>query len=67
MKKLTQLVTDTRSFLTEVKIELQKCTWPTRAELIESTVVVIISLLIIGIFVGLSDTVAVTLLGLLIR
>ena len=67
MKKLAQIVSGTRGFLTEVKVELQKCTWPTRAELMESTLVVIISLLIMGVYVGLSDTVAVTLLGLLIR
>ncbi len=35
--------------------ELRKCTWPTRSELIESTVVVIASVLIVAVFVAFMD------------
>ena len=62
MKKIVELFNTLKTFLGEVKIELKKCTWPTRQELIGSTMVVVISVLIIGVFVGLSDTVLMFLL-----
>jgi len=55
MKKIVELLNTLKTFLVEVKIELKKCTWPTRQELIGSTMVVVISVLILGVFVGLSD------------
>jgi preprotein translocase subunit SecE len=55
MKKIVELLNTLKTFLGEVKIELKKCTWPTRQELIGSTMVVVISVLILGVFVGLSD------------
>jgi preprotein translocase subunit SecE len=45
----------TRIFLGEMVGELQKATWPTKGELRDSTVVVIIAALILGIFVAISD------------
>ncbi len=39
-------------FLKEVRVEMGKITWPTREELRESTVVVIISALILTAFIG---------------
>ncbi|EQB64032.1 MAG: hypothetical protein RBG1_1C00001G1611 [candidate division Zixibacteria bacterium RBG-1] len=42
-------------FLKEVRLELTKVTWPTKDELIGSTVVVIILSLILSAFVGLVD------------
>ena len=44
-----------REFLTEVTVELKKSSWPTRKELVDSTVVVIITLLILGAFVATAD------------
>ena len=38
--------------------ELKKCTWPSRAELTESTIVVVISLVILSGFVFTCDWVA---------
>jgi len=35
--------------------ELRKCTWPTRSELTESTIVVIASVLIVAVFVAVMD------------
>ncbi len=46
-----------RQFLIDVKKELEKCTWPTRQELRESTVVVAVSVLVLGVFVAFSDVV----------
>ncbi|NKB25151.1 MAG: preprotein translocase subunit SecE [Kiritimatiellae bacterium] len=52
-----------RTFLEEVQIELKKCAWPTRQELHESTIVVIISMVMLGVFVGASDTLFMWLLA----
>ncbi len=45
----------TRIFVGEMIGELQKATWPTRSELRDSTVVVIIAAAILGIFTSISD------------
>ena len=42
-------------FLSETRTELKKVTWPTRDELRESTVVVIVSTFIVTVFVGVVD------------
>ena len=67
MKKIVELVDALRTFLGEVKTELKKCTWPTRQELLGSTIVVVISVVILGAFVGLSDTVLMGLLRAVLR
>ena len=45
----------TRIFFGEMVGELQKATWPTKAELRDSTVVVIVASLILGVFTAISD------------
>jgi len=55
MNKIADTVTGTRNFLEEVRAELKKCAWPTRPELIDSTIVVIISLVILGFYVTVAD------------
>lgn len=62
MKKIVELIGALKTFLGEVKAELKKCTWPTRQELLGSTMVVVVSVLILSVFVGLSDT---TLMGIM--
>ena len=42
-------------FLKEARAELGKVTWPTRQELYESTILVIVSVILITIFIGLVD------------
>jgi preprotein translocase subunit SecE len=42
-------------FLSETRTELKKVTWPTREELRESTIVVIVSTFIVTVFVGVVD------------
>lgn len=42
-------------FLREVKMELQKVTWPSRKQTIGSTAVVIILVIIISVFLGVVD------------
>ncbi len=56
-----------KTFVHEVKVELVKCSWPTREELMESTIVVIVSVIILGFFVGISDTVLMHMLKLIVR
>ena len=67
MGKLRDFVVGFRSFVDEVQVELKKCSWPTRQELMESTVVVIIASLMLGAFVGISDFGLVRFLGAIIR
>ncbi|MDP8263194.1 MAG: preprotein translocase subunit SecE [Candidatus Ancaeobacter aquaticus] len=43
------------TFLTEVVDELKKVSWTTRKELIDSTVIVIVSLLILATYIGVVD------------
>ena len=45
----------TKDFLTGVRAELRKVTWTTRKELIASTVVVVIAVVIIALFLGVID------------
>ena len=42
-------------FVTEVKLELKKVSWPTRQELINATIMVIVSVAILAIFIGFCD------------
>ena len=44
-----------RIFFTEMVGELQKATWPTRSELRDSTIVVIVAAVILGVFTSISD------------
>ncbi len=67
MKKIIELYGALKTFLGEVKTELKKCTWPTRRELLGSTAVVVVSVVILGVFVGLSDTVLMSVLRAVLR
>lgn len=44
-----------RQFLAEARIELKKVTWPTRKELLSTTAVVILLVLLISFFLGVVD------------
>jgi len=67
MNKLSQGAENLKNFVNEVKVELVKCSWPTRKELFGQSVVVIISVIILGAFVGLCDLVNMGLLQFIIR
>jgi len=51
----------------EVWTELKKSSWPTRRELADSTVVVIVTILVLGVFVALADLVFLRIVALLTR
>jgi len=44
-----------RQFLADAKVELKKVTWPNRKELLSTTAVVIILVLLIAFFLGIVD------------
>ncbi len=66
----------TRNFLSEIKVELQKASWPwdpkekgmkKYKELIDSTVIVIIAMLLLSGYVALWDFIMVTVVGAITR
>jgi preprotein translocase subunit SecE len=57
----------TRIFLGEMVGELQKATWPTRTELRDSTVVVILAAAILGVFTCISDFALINFVDLFTR
>lgn len=56
-------VTRFAKFVGETREELRKCTWPNREELGGSTIVVFVTITILGIFTFVADA----LLGLFVR
>jgi preprotein translocase subunit SecE len=44
-----------RIYSSELIAELQKASWPTREELKDSTIVVIVACLLLGVFISTSD------------
>ncbi len=52
---MTNPIHKIRNFYTDTVTELKKCTWPTWNELWESTVVVIASSILLGLFVFVVD------------
>ncbi len=44
-----------KKFLKEVNAELRKVTWPTKDELIGSTIVTVVVSLVVAIFIGIVD------------
>ena len=55
------------NFFREVTVELKKVSWPTRAELFGSTVVVIIGVAIMAVYIGICDFVFSKAIHLIIR
>jgi len=56
-----------REFVKDVRVESSKVSWPTRNELRDSTIVVIVTVLIVMAFVGLVDRLLAAAIGLLFR
>lgn len=54
-------------FLSEVKTELTKVTWPTKAQVIRLTSVVVVVSLIVGIYVGGLDFIFTKVIELILR
>jgi preprotein translocase subunit SecE len=56
-----------REFFKDVRSESAKVSWPTRRELRDSTIVVIVTVIIVTAFVGVVDRVLTLGVGLLFR
>ena len=67
MAESTSLMTRTREFVKEVQVESTKVSWPSRNELRDSTLVVIVTVLIVSAFVGIVDQVLTVLVRMLFR
>ena len=52
-------------FLREVRVEMSKVTWPSREELIQSTIVVLIAVAISGVFIAILDAIFSRLVSLI--
>ena len=56
-----------KQFFREVKVEVHKVVYPTREELIGSTWVVIVTVVVISLFLGVVDLSLTKLVGMVIR
>jgi len=65
VKKVTDILRSVKIYSGEVRNELKKSTWPTRNELVESTVVVILSVILFAAFVAVCDQVLRSVIGVL--
>ena len=62
-----QVVTRIKEFVQEVLVEFRKVTWPTRQELVNSTVVVIAVTVIMAFFLGGVDVALTRLVERILR
>ena len=67
LEKKEKMIKKTRSFISEVRAEMQKVTWSTREELIGSTAVVLMTMVILSTFIGISDLVLSNTLKIFLR
>lgn len=54
-------------FFKDVKVELKKVSWPTKNELIGSTTVVIVAVILLGIAIGIWDFILSRIINFLLR
>lgn len=66
VKKITAFILRFVAFFGEVSAELKKSAWPAPSELVDSTIVVILSVVVLGVFVGFSDLVLMRILKLIL-
>ena len=55
--KVIQLFQKVINFIREARAELKKVTWPNRKQLMSSTIVVMITIIMVAIFLGVVDLV----------
>jgi len=65
MGKMQERLQKIKFFFYDVIAETKKTNWPSRQELFDSTVVVVVMVLMLGVYVGFCDMVLVWLLKLL--
>ena len=67
LQKKPNIVVKTKAFFNEVVIELKKSAWPTRKELIDSTLMVIVTMVVLGAFIAFADLLFVKIVGMLTK
>jgi len=65
-EKTDSIIVRVKRFLNDVVVEMKRSSWPDRKTLVSHTIIVIISVCMLGIYVGLSDKFLATLLRLLV-
>jgi len=55
MERIKEFVRTAQQFFREVRVELEKVTWPTRKETIASTSVVLITVFLVAFYLGVVD------------
>jgi len=53
-------------FFEQVKTEMKKVSWPSRSDLTTSTIVVLVSTLLMGLFIGVCDLILSRIINFLI-
>ncbi len=61
------MLANARSFLSDVKAELKKVTWPSRKETISTAWVVVVIILLISFYLGICDLFLAKILKAVIR
>jgi preprotein translocase subunit SecE len=61
------MINKTKNFISEVRTEMGKVTWSTREELMGSTAVVLMTMLILSTFIGVADFVFSHVLSIVLR
>jgi preprotein translocase subunit SecE len=67
LRELRTMIEKLKQFLLEVKLELKKVTWPRRNEVRGTTLVVLITVFIVGIFLAVVDVTLIKLRQLLFQ
>ena len=55
MEKIKEFLRTAQQFFREVRVELKKVTWPSRKETIASTSVVLVTVFLVGFYLGIVD------------
>ncbi len=55
MERMREFFEKTKQFFREVRVELKKVTWPSRKETIASTSVVLVTVFLVGFYLGIVD------------
>lgn len=66
MSSVATVATGIKVYIEDVVSELKKSSWPTRPELIETTAVIIVSVIALGVFVATSDLILEKAISLLV-
>ena len=54
---MKRIIPKIQEYYGETVQEVKKCTWPTKDELIETTVVVIVGVIALSLFIALADSI----------